>query len=85
MSRIVILFLILQVASGATLAHGYGLGERTSGTEIHGGFHAKKRHHKRSVKRARHKFKKEEGYVYNDVSVRVFKRVKSSLWLFGIF
>ena len=85
MSRIVILVLFLQVASGATLAHGYGMGERKSDTGIHAGFHGKKRHHKRSVKRARHKFENEEGYVYDDVSVRVFKRVKSSLWFFGIF
>lgn len=85
MSRIVILVLLLQVASGATLAHGYGMGERKSDTEIHAGFHAKKRHHKRSVKRARHKFKKEEGYVYNDVAGRVSKQIHLLLAIHGIF
>ncbi|WP_073132000.1 hypothetical protein [Chryseolinea serpens] len=84
MSRIVTLVLILQVASGATLAHGYGMGERHSDTEIHAGFHAKKRHHKRSVKRVRHKFK-EEGYVYDDVSARVLKRLNLLLVIYGIF
>jgi len=75
---------MLHVASGAALAHGYGMGERNSDTKIHADFLAKKRHPKRIGKRARHKFK-EEGYVYNDVSLRVIKRVKSSLALFGMY
>jgi len=84
MSRIVMLVLILLVAPGAALAHGYGVGERNANTKIHAGFLDKKRHPKRTVKRARHKFKK-EGYVYHDTSPRVFKRFVSSLAFFGIY